>query len=240
MGMLESTSALLSRTQGGDMPYPVDPEVQAYSEAKDAALSKVLKHEGGYQNNKSDAANKNSKGQWVGTNKGITPQAYEEYTGEVPTQRDMMKLSKDKASAIYTANYVRPIVDNLGIKPTSPLFEQVLDMAVNHGYSGAVAIIQRAAGTEVDGKAGPATAQAIAALPPEELNNRMVDARQAEYARINKAKPETATFSKGWNKRAESFRRDNGESKPESAPVAGESPEPAGAVQGYSSRPQMR
>ncbi len=243
MGMFESTASLLNRTQGGEMPYPVDPASQAYLDAQDKALNTILKHEGGYQNNKADAANKNSKGQWVGTNKGITPQAYEEFYGEVPTQRDMMKLSKDKAKAIYTENYIRPVVDNLGIKPTSPLFEQVLDITVNHGYSGAVALVQRAAGTQVDGKSGPATTEAINSLSPEVLNNRLVEARKQEYARQIQSEPKKSTFAKGWDKRAESFRveeTEDGGVRPEPAPVAGGSDSRPSPIQGDSGRETMR
>lgn len=245
MGMFESTASLLQRVEGANqgMPYPVDPGSQAHLDAQDKALNTILKHEGGYQNNKADAANKNSKGQWVGTNKGITPQAYEEFYGEVPTQRDMMKLSKDKAKAIYTENYIRPVVDNLGIKPTSPLFNQVLDITVNHGYSGAVALIQRAAGTQVDGKSGPATTEAINSLSPEVLNNRLVEARKVEYERQIRSQPEKSAFAKGWDKRAESFRveeTEDGGVRPEPNPVAGEGVERPRPLQGDSSRTTLR
>lgn len=188
-------------------------------------LKKILRHEGGYQNKKSDAANKNSRGEWVGTNLGITPQVYEEFFGEVPSQADMRRLKKEQAVAIYEDKYIRPVRDNLGIPEDSPVFEQVVDMAVNHGYSGAVALVQRATGASVDGKAGPGTQKAIAAMDPYELNEALVDARKAEYERIIKSKPETAEFRNGWNKRAESFRKPqeskDGQSKPKPDPVAG-------------------
>lgn len=209
------------------------------NDAVDAALDRILRHEGGYQNSKADAANKNSKGQWVGTNRGITPQAYEEFYGEVPSQQDMKRLSKQKAKDIYEANYVRPVVSNLGIEPTSPLFDQVLDITVNHGYSGAVALVQRATGAVVDGKSGPATTKAINSLPPEVLNNRLVEARKQEYARQIQSKPEKSTFAKGWDKRAESFRveeTEDGGVRPEPAPMAGGSDSRPSTIQGDSSR----
>lgn len=189
-------------------------------------IATILKHEGGYQNNKADAANKNSRGEWVGTNLGITPQVYEEYFKEVPSQADMRRLKKEQAAAIYEENYVRPVRDNLGIPEDSPVFAQVVDIAVNHGYSGAVAMVQRAANTTVDGKAGPGTQQAIAAMSPSDLNEALVAARKEEYSRIVKSKPETATFLKGWNRRAESFSNPqestDGERKPKPDPLAAE------------------
>lgn len=223
MGMFESTASLPQEAEEANQG-PVAPASEARLDAQDKALNTILKNEGGYQNNKSDSANKNSKGEWVGTNKGITPKAYEEFYGTVPTKRDMMKLSKDEAKEIYTENYIRPVVDNLGIEPTSPLFEQVLDITVNHGYSGAVALVQRAAGAKVDGKSGPATAEAINSLPPEVLSNRLVEARKQEYARQIQAEPEKSTFAKGWDKRAESFRvveEQNVEPRLKSSAVAG-------------------
>lgn len=213
------------------------------NDAVGSALDRILRHEGGYQNSKADAANKNSKGQWVGTNKGITPQAYEEFYGETPSQQDMKSLSKQKAKDIYEANYVRPVVENLGIEPTSPLFDQVLDITVNHGYSGAVALVQRAAGAQVDGKSGPATQEAINSLPPEVLNNRLVEARKQEYARQIRSRPEKSTFAKGWDKRAESFlveETEDGGLRPQLDPVAGKGVERPSPIQGDSGGTTMR
>lgn len=180
----------------------------------------ILKHEGGYQNDRNDAANKNSKGEWAGTNYGITPAVYEEEYGKAPSASDMKKLSKDKARSIYEKRYVKPVKENLGISEDHPAFEQVVDMAVNHGYSGAVALVQRAAGAKVDGKAGPGTRKAIAALDPAALNEQLVDARVAEYQRLAKSDPAKATFLNGWLNRAETFRGTNGKPEHQSASVA--------------------
>ena len=197
------------------------------------AIEQILKHEGGYQNKTTDRANKNSKGQWVGTNRGITPEVYEEVYGRVPTAKDMQKITKDEAVDIYRERYAQPIKKNLGVSPRDESFAQLLDIAVNHGYSGAVAMVQRATGAKVDGKAGPATQEAIANTP--DLNNRLVDERHAEYDRIMKSRPETSVYSKGWHKRAESFR--HGEPEPKSDPVAAGGHQRPGTIQGRSGRP---
>ena len=205
--------------------WPIN-QYHADQMAEDRAIETILKHEGGYQNKTTDAANKNSRGEWVGTNRGITPAVYEETYGKVPTGRDMQKITKQEAMDIYRKQYARPIQKNLGISPHDPMFGHILDIAVNHGYSGAVALVQRASGAKVDGKAGPGTQEAIAAMDPHALNEALVDARMAEYDRIIKSKPETAGFRNGWNKRAESFRNPqeskDGKSKPQPDPVAGE------------------
>ena len=244
MGMFESTSSLLGRTESEHQPYPVHPDIEENNMRIDIALDNVLKHEGGYQNNRKDAANKNSDGQWVGTNFGITPEAYEEYFDKTPSKRDMMQMTTQQARDIYQKNYIRPIVDNLGVEPSSPIFNQVVDIAVNHGYKGAVVLVQRAAGAKVDGKAGPATKKAIQEAPPRQLNNDLVDARQEEYKRINKSNPNTATFSNGWQARAESFRNameePDGRSQPIAPPMAGEGAQRPGPIQGNSGGASMR
>jgi len=177
------------------------------------ALDIVLKHEGGYTANRNDRGNYTSKGKLAGTKYGISARVYESAVGKEPTAKDIKNLTKEEAKEIYRTEYVRPITDNLGVKPTSPVFPQVLDMAINHGYSGAVAIVQRALGVKVDGKAGPATQTALQNADLTQLNDSLVDQRIAEYERIVKSDPAQKTFEKGWAKRAESFRTEPKDTK---------------------------
>jgi lysozyme family protein len=165
-------------------------------------IDTILAHEGGYQNDKADGANKNSNGQWVGTKFGITPAVYEEEFGEVPSASDMRSLSRVDAKRIYQDKYVDPVKINLKIDESDPRFTHVVDMVVNHGYSGAMAILQRASGAQVDGKVGPQTREAFVGV----TNDQLADARVEEYGRIVKSQPEKSTFLKGWTNRANSFR----------------------------------
>ena len=224
--------------------YPVN-EAHAERMAETRAIETILKHEGGYQNKTTDDANQNSEGKWVGTNRGITPAVYEEVYGKVPSARDMQKITKQDAVDIYRKRFSRPIKNNLGISPQDPVFGHVLDVAVNHGYSGAVALVQRAVGAKVDGKAGPATRAAIAETP--DFNNKLVDARHEEYERIIKSKPKTSVYANGWHERAESFREEAPEAPQEpvalmeSNPVPEVPPEqqmPVAAPQGPVAAPQ--
>ena len=165
-------------------------------------IDTILEHEGGYQNNKADGANKNSEGEWAGTKFGITPAVYEEEFGKVPTAKDMRLLSRVEAKKIYEEKYVEPVRRNLKITESDPRFTQVVDMVVNHGYTGAMAILQRASGAQVDGKVGPQTRAAFSGV----TNDQLADARVDEYNRIARSQPEKATFLKGWTNRANSFR----------------------------------
>lgn len=173
----------------------------------DIAIDKVLKHEGGYQNSNRDSGNKNSNGDYVGTKFGISAPVYEEVLGRPPSVKDMTSLTRKKAIEIYKSQYVRPVTENLGIEPSSPAFEQALDIVINHGYGNAVPIIQRSIGAPVDGKSGPATRHAVSNMDGLLLNNSLVDNRKGFYEQIMKSDPSQEEFRKGWLNRAESFRK---------------------------------
>jgi lysozyme family protein len=68
------------------------------------------------------------------------------------------------------------------------------DATVNHGLTGAMRLLQHAAGTAADGEIGPNTRAAIARLPVEELLQRYADARRARY----RALPHFWRFGRGW------------------------------------------
>ena len=98
-----------------------------------------------------------------------------------------------------------PFKCNLCVDESNPAFPKLVVMAVNHGYSGMVAMLQRATGATVDGKAGPRTRQALQSVDPMALNEALVSTRIQEYDRITKARPETSAFLEGWINRAQSF-----------------------------------
>ena len=173
---------------------------------EERVLDEVLENEGGYQRMPEDKGNKNSKGQLVGTNFGISAPVYEKVLGRPPTVEDMKDMSEDEAREIYRDQYIRPVKENLGVLPDHPAFPQIVDMAVNHGYSGATSILQRALGTKVDGKAGPATRKKLADADPKELNDKLVDERINEYNRTAQRDDSQAKFLKGWTNRAERYR----------------------------------
>jgi lysozyme family protein len=76
--------------------------------------------------------------------------------------------------------------------PALALFH--FDAAVNHGVTGAMRLLQRAAGTDADGEIGPNTRAAIGALPLGELLQRYADVRRARY----RALCHFWRFGRGW------------------------------------------
>lgn len=65
----------------------------------------VFKVEGGYQKNKADKGNYNSKGHLVGTKFGISAGTLEFHLGKIVTVRDMINLTKQVATNIYKSLY---------------------------------------------------------------------------------------------------------------------------------------
>jgi lysozyme family protein len=169
----------------------------------DAILDTVLQHEGGFQSNPNDKGNFHS-GVNMGTNKGITPAAYEAYFNKKPSRKIMMNLTEKEARKIYQKNYITPVIMNLA--PSKETLPHIVDMVINHGYANVVPIVQRAAGVKVDGKAGPATRRAMQSTP--DFETKLVDERKAFYQSITKSNPKYQTFLKGWLSRAESYRPD--------------------------------
>ena len=168
------------------------------------AIDTILKHEGGFQDDKEDPGNYNTKGELVGTNFGIAAKTLEEYRGKPVSKVDMRSLTKKEAREIYEAQYAAPLEKNLGITKDSPYYDHILDMSVNHGYGNTVPIVQRALGVKVDGKAGPATRKAL--RDASDISGALVDHRKGFYEQIMKSNPEMERYRNGWLSRAESFR----------------------------------
>lgn len=173
---------------------------------EDRVLDEVLENEGGYQRMPEDKGNKNSKGELVGTNFGISAPVYERVLGRPPSAQDMKDMTEEEARDIYRDQYIRPVKDNLKVPEDHPAFPQIVDMVVNHGYSGATAIIQRALGAKVDGKAGPETRKRLEDANPAELNNKLVDERVNSYQQTVQQDDSQARFLDGWVNRAERYR----------------------------------
>lgn len=65
---------------------------------------KTLKKEGGFQKFANDSANY-VNGKLIGTNRGISAQAYATFYGKTPTEADMKALTAEQAYTIYKRNY---------------------------------------------------------------------------------------------------------------------------------------
>jgi lysozyme family protein len=158
-----------------------------------AMLDVIDRDEGGFQSNPDDKGNY-VNGKLVGTKYGIAAK----YHPDV----DIKNLTKAQAAAIYQKNY-----DTFSSLTDQRVLTKVLSFAVNMqggGNGAATRILQKAINASggrvaVDGKFGPATAQAANAIDPDQLMRAMVAPARAYYASLK----DYPKFKKTWDKRAE-------------------------------------
>ena len=152
----------------------------------DDAVQIVLKHEGGYVNDKKDPGGE--------TNMGISKRAYPHI--------DIKNLTKSDAKKIYYKDYwlkpkVSIIPDNLKYI--------YFDMCVNMGKGRAVKIIQEASNAKgsklkIDGGLGPKT---LTAIRKTKLSEGRVKAYRVKYyVDLIAKRPSLEKFYYGWYKRA--------------------------------------
>lgn len=126
------------------------------------------------------------KGELVGTKFGISAAAY--------PSLDIRGLSFRDATEIYRRNYwARAGCDRLPQRVAIAVF----DMAVNHGVSNALKMLQGVLGVSKDGIFGPQTEAAVRSADQDEL---LVDllASRLDFYRGLKA---YARYGKGWTRR---------------------------------------
>lgn len=156
----------------------------SYYEYKETAL----RFEGGYQNKRSDKGNRNSKGQYVGTNFGISARLMEDLLKRPPTVLDMKSITPSKASEIYKKLFWNKIRAS-EIK-SQAVAEMLVDHGINAGTGTAVRIMQNLLNTKfgknlvVDGISGRNTIAAINSVNPYILVNDYGLARIKHYESI--------------------------------------------------------
>lgn len=127
-------------------------------------------------------------------------------------REDIRIMPLSAAEEVFMEDFYRkPKINRL----PEPIVRIMFDMAVNHGPSIAVKILQRvinAAGfgpIAVDGIIGPVTIMKAEIAHREMgpfLVNALVDERKNFYRRIVENDPSQSAFIKGWLRRAELFR----------------------------------
>tara|TARA_R110002096_G_scaffold64854_3_gene157881 strand:+ start:1198 stop:1797 length:600 start_codon:yes stop_codon:yes gene_type:complete len=153
-------------------------------------VHKVLRHEGGYVNHPDDPGGI--------TNLGVTKKVYDAWIGKESTVDQMKALDDEDVKPIYEENYWNKIK---GDDLPQGLDLCIFDFGVNAGPSRAAKMIQKMAGTTVDGGIGPNSIKAINALVEkdglEEVINLYQLKRQAYYESLK----HFDTFGRGWTAR---------------------------------------
>jgi lysozyme family protein len=151
----------------------------------------VLVHEGGYSNHPSDPGGP--------TNWGITIHDARAYWKTEATAADVRSMPVEVAKDIYRSKYWDAMrCDDL----PAGVDYAVFDYGVNSGIGRAVRVLQRLAGTNVDGEVGPDTIAATARTAAVKLINQICDERLAFLQGL-----ETwGVFGKGWGRRVREVR----------------------------------
>ncbi len=156
----------------------------------DTVFERVVLHEGGYQCDPKDRGNWTSgrvgEGELKGTKRGIAAMTY--------PHLDIKNLTDEQIKAIYFEDWWL----KLGMDRFRPAMQyQLFDAAVQHGWTRAVKMLQRAVGTKADGLIGPKTLKATRAVDINDLVMRFISARIQFYVEI----PTFELYGRGWMRR---------------------------------------
>lgn len=128
----------------------------------------------------------------------VLPRCY--WVDDPPTVRACNEVALEMAKQVYYDRYWTPIH---GTQIASDeLAATLMSFAVNDGVGTAVKLLQGVLHILADGVVGPATLTAIFVQDAEGLAERLRDAQEARYLRIEAVKPADVKFDAGWRKRA--------------------------------------
>jgi lysozyme family protein len=128
----------------------------------------------------------------------VLPKCY--WVDDPPGTRLSNVDALEMAKQIYHDKYWTPIRGNQ--IASDELAATLMSFAVNDDIKPAVRLLQGVLGIQQDGIVGPGTLAAISAVDAEGLTERLRDAQEARYLRIEAAKPADVKFDVGWRKRA--------------------------------------
>ncbi|MCK4089786.1 glycoside hydrolase family 108 protein [Acinetobacter radioresistens] len=154
------------------------------------AFERLIGHEAGYTNLRSDPGNWTGgvvgKGQLKGTKYGIAANTYPHI--------DIKNLTLAEAKEIYRRDWW----EKLGAEQLhSAIVFQLWDFAVNAGKSRAIKELQQVAGVPADGIIGPKTIAAVNAMDLNDVLLTLTAERLKFYTDLSTFK----TFGKGWVRR---------------------------------------
>jgi lysozyme family protein len=157
----------------------------------DAALRRLLAHEGGYVNHPSDPGGP--------TNFGITLADYRRYVKPGATAADVKTMKLAEAAQIYRAKYWGAMrCDEL----PAGVDYCVFDYCVNSGTGRVPKVLQRLTGSSVTGRMDDALVRAVKARDPRTMVAAVCDERM-RFLQGLKTWP---TFGKGWARRVREVR----------------------------------
>jgi lysozyme family protein len=157
----------------------------------DAALARLLAHEGGYANHPSDPGGP--------TKFGITLAVYRRYAKPDAKAADVKAMRAEEAKTIYRRHYWDALrCDELPAGVDCAVF----DYGVNSGVGRAAKVLQRVCGVKDDGVLGPLTMAAVARQESKALIHAICD----ERLRFLRSLKTWRVFGRGWGRRVDEVR----------------------------------
>jgi lysozyme family protein len=157
-------------------------------------LKRVLKHEGGNDDDPRDPGGR--------TSRGITAARWAEWRQTHPgLPADVWDAPQAEVEAIYLEKYWQPLWCDM-LPPGVDY--AVFDFGVNSGPARSAKFLQEIVGSAVDGEVGPNTVAATKEADPEEVINALCDNRMF----FLKGLSTWGTFGNGWTNRVNDVRRD--------------------------------
>ena len=141
----------------------------------------------------------------ISSKKGIIQKTYDAWRrSKGLPQRAVRRIANDEVESIYHRDYwLKGKCDALPWPASLAHF----DACVNHGPRNAAKLLQRALGVTDDGKIGPITLSAVAAINRRPLVSGMLWARLAFYEAIARRRPASRKFLLAWLSRVNHLRR---------------------------------
>ena len=165
---------------------------------RDELIDSVFEAEGGYSTDRNDTGNY-YRGQFVGTNHGISAPVLAEHLGRTPTVQDMRSLTQDTARDIAATQYY----DNYNISDLPDDTQEIVFHAVYMGGSRGVRAVQNLTGSTPDGVMGPNTRTAMqeSTFTPQEFRDEYL--RELEFGTPGYSNPAGTwdDHGRGWTNR---------------------------------------
>ena len=173
-------------------------DTAATTPTRDELIDSVFDAEGGYSTDRDDTGNY-YRGQFVGTNHGISAPVLAEHLGRTPTVEDMRGLTQDTAREIAATQYY----DAYSISDLPDETQEIVFHAVYMGGSRGVRAVQNLTGSTPDGVMGPNTRTAMqeSTFTPQEFRDEYL--RELEFGTTGYSSP-AATWNvhgRGWSNR---------------------------------------
>jgi len=154
----------------------------------ESALAHVLKSEGGWSDDSTDAGG--------ATMKGVTFAVFKEFKRNPHlTKDDLRNISNQDIHDIYKQLYWDKIH---GDDLPAGVDYAVFDAAVNMGVGRAAKLIQEAVGVTADGVLGPASLSSIQKTDSKELIEKFSELKNNFYHGIVESRPDQVKYLNGW------------------------------------------